>query len=819
MSIKIHGSLRAVRSIILFGVLIIMVLSLAEPAAAKDSSEIFLGAADAAGLIPDELAGREDEYITKHEFFTLILRLYDILTENTPQPEDNPVQRAKELGLFPEQLGQDPSLTRQEASAVLVRLIDLVFENADITLHTNRIYTDNRQIARWAKPAMDYLFDHQILNVNEEYEIFPLQPVSIGEAITMAYKVYEKDDRFAVRTVIPDEWEWHIKPQFDGLVPNTRFAGGLAAVSKDGKYGYIDWNGNVVIDFEYDMAYEFSEGRARIIKDGKTGYIDRKGNIVIPAIYSAGGDFSEGRVWLQLDGKYGFADKNGNVVIPLEYDYAYEFSEGIAPVKKNGKYGYIDYDGNLVIPFKYDWASSFSEGKARVGSRGEYSYIDKTGEIILDLKYDYLFDFSDGRAIVFNRDQYAVIDEDGNFIIPFRKWGFIFGFNDGLSRVHADSGYEGIYRYIDTEGNVVIQGQQFMDADDFSEGLAAVSTHNKITDKVTRSYMTRTGELVLPKRVNIEDESPYDSETFYLQQFSEGLAAVVNNQGKLGFVQNPLLNLPVTTLAVLEISEEPEAGSTFSLTYGLHNARNVFAQDVVIRYDNSVFELDENQSAEVIENNTMIINMENEPGRIRILLPTLGIDNALNGNMPIMKLNFKTIGNPAGSVINVESLILADKKGNEFEGVPANLTVIIRKPLDLLIGTAQDKYDDAEEGYRNGNYILGTKALLQAAISSAQRILDNQDATQSEIDEAFGQLNIILEKVESKMITPSMGDVSGIDGQPDGIINRMDVEYVAGHYETAKGDLNWDEVKKADINGDDVIDLYDLAFTGRRISE
>ncbi len=89
---------------------------------------------------------------------------------------------------------------------------------------------------------------------------------------------------------------------------------GLAAVKKDGKEGFIDKTGQVVIDLEYDWAIIFSEGLAKVEKDGKQGFID----------------------------------KTGQVVIDLEYDWVYSFSEGLAAVKKDGEYFFIDKNGNRV---------------------------------------------------------------------------------------------------------------------------------------------------------------------------------------------------------------------------------------------------------------------------------------------------------------------------------------------------------------------------------------------------------------------------------------------------------------------------------------
>lgn len=55
----------------------------------------------------------------------------------------------------------------------------------------------------------------------------------------------------------------HIAPQYEDA---SLFSDGLAAVKKDGKWGYIDTEGKTVIPFQYDLAYEFNEGYAIVGK-------------------------------------------------------------------------------------------------------------------------------------------------------------------------------------------------------------------------------------------------------------------------------------------------------------------------------------------------------------------------------------------------------------------------------------------------------------------------------------------------------------------------------------------------------------------------
>ena len=66
------------------------------------------------------------------------------------------------------------------------------------------------------------------------------------------------------------------------LTSNTLFLS-----KKDGKYGFVDKNGNVVVKYIYDDAKEQnSSGFAAVKKDGKWGSINSKGNVVIEPTYN-----------------------------------------------------------------------------------------------------------------------------------------------------------------------------------------------------------------------------------------------------------------------------------------------------------------------------------------------------------------------------------------------------------------------------------------------------------------------------------------------------------------------------------------------------
>lgn len=189
--------------------------------------------------------------------------------------------------------------------------------------------------------------------------------------------------------------EWVIKPEFGDL--SRQFHEGLASVQIDGLFGFIDTNGNIVVEPQYSDAYSFSEGYAVIDRDGLWGYIDKTGKVVVEPIYRRADNFHEGLACVvdNESNRSGFIDTDGNVVIDFQYKEAGSFHEGLAYVKdeESKLYGYIDTKGNLVIPYKFNYGEDFSEdGIALVYTDVGGGYIDTEEKWILNPQ-DILGDF------------------------------------------------------------------------------------------------------------------------------------------------------------------------------------------------------------------------------------------------------------------------------------------------------------------------------------------------------------------------------------------------------------------------------------------
>ena len=77
------------------------------------------------------------------------------------------------------------------------------------------------------------------------------------------------------------------------------------SVKKNGKYIFIDGNGNQIVPGTYDFARCFKDGLAAAYKDGKAGYIDATGKLVIPYIFEEATSAYNGCAWVRYNGLWG----------------------------------------------------------------------------------------------------------------------------------------------------------------------------------------------------------------------------------------------------------------------------------------------------------------------------------------------------------------------------------------------------------------------------------------------------------------------------------------------------------------------------------
>ncbi len=278
---------------------------------------------------------------------------------------------------------------------------------------------------------------------------------------------------------------------------------GLLGVMQQGRWGAISGDGKLRIPIMYqvgsvkdhsfnpdsqlitslptdeikDSPYlklRFEDGLARVSKDKKWGFLNEAGNPVIPIEYAFVGEFSEDLVAVVRETpeglRLGFVNSFNEMIIPLQYEVretAYQttkFANNLALVCQAGKFGYINPKNETVIPFKYAQAHLFSEDRAWVSYdyhslQPAWEMLDKEGNTLYKLPTDYQlldYTFQQGFVRVRQAGKENFINRKGNLLL--KDWAnHLEPFYDNIAFIVTQIGEKAQAGYVNSKGDWAIE--------------------------------------------------------------------------------------------------------------------------------------------------------------------------------------------------------------------------------------------------------------------------------------------------------------------------------------------------------------------------
>ena len=250
------------------------------------------------------------------------------------------------------------------------------------------------------------------------------------------------------------------------------------------------------------IVYPYSNGMAQY-KDanGKWGYLDKDGNVKITAQYYSTENFSEGYAIVKKErkGDLYIISTNGDVKATVKenkYIINSIFQEGMIGCdrKSDESLVFLNTKGEETINISKKingFSSGFYKGKAVVTDLSDgfkTGLIDKKGEFVIRLsKYTGLHYTGDGYYIAEKEDKYGIIDANDNEITDF-KYDGAFSFMLGNNFVMHDGTSAFL---VDKEGNEV-HGSDFV-----TLSLADFTTPLYYYD--LKSIAAKVGNLYTPK--------------------------------------------------------------------------------------------------------------------------------------------------------------------------------------------------------------------------------------------------------------------------------------------------------------------------------
>ena len=308
--------------------------------------------------------------------------------------------------------------------------------------------------------------------------------------------------------------KWGLVSSTNGILLPCEYSSlegnGIWRTCKSGKYGYVQLNGTSSITTLIPCIYESlgkysADSYIRATLKGKKGMIDSQNKIIIPFKYSKVGNpchTSNGYsiIWVEKDGKLGIYNDDGKELQPCDIDKAYiltennsiELSYTDCPstdyiyIVRNGLTGLISGSTfETIIPCMYEHLSPIKSNKAFYKVNGKWGIIDTSNKTIQLAIYDNVE--IDGSTLseqkmpsmafqsnmyVRNNGKVGMLKANGEDFIPV-KYDSLGMYSDNMLVAKVGDKYGFLNEY-GKETVPFIYPQ----AHDYSEGLAAVVNDN-----------------------------------------------------------------------------------------------------------------------------------------------------------------------------------------------------------------------------------------------------------------------------------------------------------------------------------------------------
>lgn len=314
-----------------------------------------------------------------------------------------------------------------------------------------------------------------------------------------------------------------------------------------------------------------SEGLISFQTSSGAGYVNTKGEIVIQPIYAEAMPFVDGYAQVKTkDGMMKWVDVHG-----AEYDALPSRSGDVmwwqALTQEDGLYltnqgvddsfllGYQDAQGTLAIPCQYQKAGAFYQGIAPVTKDGVHWYaIDTQGNKVRDIEYAGLDDAIGGGLLTYRiGDLTGLVNDQGRVIIPVGQYQEYVYLGEGLFKAREREFDNASACHLYRVDGARVTSVNYADFGVYSEGLAAVyDTQGNL------GFLDTQGNVQVPLEYQATGQIG-DEQSDVL--FHDGYVCVKNVEGFL-LLKNPLLGDET------EPKAQPESGAS-SITAVRTNAQ------------------------------------------------------------------------------------------------------------------------------------------------------------------------------------------------------------------------------------------------------
>ncbi len=210
---------------------------------------------------------------------------------------------------------------------------------------------------------------------------------------------------------------------------NLWYEENVLKVQRDGKWGMINYEGEIILNTEYNsiQALPGIENAILVEKDGKYGIADNTGRLLLDVAYTEitnlGKTNRDGYIVRDDTGLYGIVDNSNNVILQNQYQEIEKvYRNNLYVVTQDGTQKVVNSNGEDVLAQGFEQISAIlkTEGQGVIYSTGgKYGIMSLAGDVIIEAQYDNLVEAKSNVFIATRGDRQGIIDGNNVESVPF----------------------------------------------------------------------------------------------------------------------------------------------------------------------------------------------------------------------------------------------------------------------------------------------------------------------------------------------------------------------------------------------------------------
>ncbi|HLT86747.1 MAG TPA: WG repeat-containing protein [Sphingobacterium sp.] len=210
---------------------------------------------------------------------------------------------------------------------------------------------------------------------------------------------------------------------YEGIPYNYKFI----YLQKNGRYGFADTNGHVLAEPKYEKLKVISKDIIAVTEDNHWGWLDAQtGELLQRCVYEAVEKTYafDHYVQIQQDGKYGLAKKDGTIVIPIESERSLFFlslaNERYIVAEKQGVHIVYDRQGKVTLQGDYPDLRGIQNSNLFSYQKNKLTGImdPRSGKVIFEPQFTNIQGAVRGLYVVEKDKKYGIANEQGEMLLP-----------------------------------------------------------------------------------------------------------------------------------------------------------------------------------------------------------------------------------------------------------------------------------------------------------------------------------------------------------------------------------------------------------------